>query len=115
VDIADQLLEWIEEETDRLAQDGKGSAVPIHILLVKMALLKKASDQDMTASTQLSLQIFDRAAIYRGLRDLHTDGILVFVDEQGEELEVSDEAIASAASGDKTPVKFVRLCELAPT
>ena len=111
VDLETQLLSWILEEHQRLTAAEKAPAVPIHLLLIKLALANRAEDPALTMSTKLSLEIFDRAAAFRHLRALSKRGLLYFTDATGEEYVPGDKEFGDAASGEKTQINFVRLSD----
>jgi hypothetical protein len=112
VDIKNQLLAWIGEDTQRLSSENRKPVIAIHLLLVRMALMNRGQDASLTASTELSLQIFDRSTVYRFLREMYSEGLLLFANQAGDEVPVDDKELTLAASGGKTEAKFVILTEL---
>lgn len=106
VDLRAQLLSWILEESD----SGEGAtAVPIHLLLVKAALSRQGELASSTASTEISLQMFERASICRSLRELVTAGEIAFVDKQGVPVEADERELTAFADGAPSKVKYVRV------
>jgi len=83
--------------------------VPIHLLLVKQALAGRGEAADLTASTKLSLELYERAAVYRALRELYTQGFLEFVGSEGKAVVPSEKEIAQAGAGERVSFQVVRL------
>lgn len=104
-----ELLFWIAKESARLEQQGQPPVVPIHFLLVKVALATRPETQDITASTELSLQIYDRAAVYRHLRTFFNSGFIEFVERDGTPTKTSEKELAEAASAGKSRLNFIVL------
>ena len=106
-----QLLEWIREDTQQLEGEGRPPIVPIHLLLVKAALSRKEGDASSSASVELSLQIFERAAVGRHLRDLLVEKQIAFVDSTGQSLAVDETELGAFTSGEPSRIKHVMLRE----
>ena len=109
MDLRSQLLEWITSDSEELRQRGKPPCIPIHLLLVKLALARKAETGDSSASTELSLQVFERSQLFRTVRDLVQQGSLRFVDATGETLSVSERDLQLFSNGEPSTIKFVAL------
>lgn len=103
-DLDSSLLTW-------MAEDFKGNPVPIKCLIVRMAIIHKESDEDLTQSTEISLNAFDRANLYRVLRNLERKGLVVFVNANGMALsEPERQSITSPDAADKV-LGFVKLTD----
>jgi len=107
--ISENLIDYIFEAVP----DGKGP-VAIHMLLIRQAMAARGEVQDMTASTKLSLEVYERSAVFRALKDLFSQGLLEFLDTAGNPIVPTEKEIAMAAAGEKD-VKFraVRLTQRA--
>jgi hypothetical protein len=109
MDLQSEILTWILEETLLQQEAGKSGAVSIHYLLVKTALSRRSDGDDLTASVELSLQVYDRVAIYRSLREAYKNGLIQFVDENAQPMKVDDRLLAQFASGEKSDIRYVAL------
>lgn len=103
-----ELLTWIYEEQT------KNSTVPVQLLLLRMAVKTREQDGDLlTMSTELSLDTFDRANLYRLLRELNRRGMVLFVDKKGEASHSAEEqARRFGQLSNEKAAAFVRLTEV---
>ncbi len=109
MDLKKQLLLWIREDLSAMRSEGRLGGVPVHILLVKTALARLGSNGDSSASVELSLQVFERAAICRVLREAFQEGEIKFVDQLGAVIEVDSKELTLFGSGQPSRVKFVAI------
>lgn len=111
MDMKSRLLQWVNEDAKTLIEERRAPAVPIHLLLVKVALLRKSESEAQfpSASTELSLQIFERSQVFRFLRDLVAEGSLQFVDHNGEPLTIDPREMNDFSEGDAGRIKFVTI------
>ena len=111
MELKQQLLEWIREDSSTLEGEGRSPIVPIHLLLVKAALLRRQGDASASESVELSLQIFERAAVGRHLRDLLQERHIAFVDADGEKLPVDEVELSAFTAGEPSKIKHVMLSD----
>lgn len=79
-----EILEWIDEEG---GNDGHQlTTVPVQLLIVRLAVANRG-DEQLTQSTELSLDTFERADLYRILRQLVRKEFLQFVRQDGSTLD----------------------------
>lgn len=76
-----ELLDWIQDETDSRKAASQGTLVPVHVLLVRMSLRSKANSLDLTQSVELSLKTYDRATVFRTLKQLESRGLIQIVSD----------------------------------
>lgn len=80
ISLESHILLWIEEE---LATEDAAAVLPVQLLMLRMVLLSREADEQLTQSVELSLSAFDRATLYRLLRQLERRRFIQFVDAQG--------------------------------
>ena len=68
---------------------------------------------DMSASTKFSLELFERTAVYRDLKELYTHGMLEFVGTDGKNYKPTEKEISSAGAGEEVNFRAVRLTKAA--
>ncbi len=98
------LLEWIAD-----LSSGINEPVSIHMLLVQRAMHARGEAADLTASTKLSLELYERTAVYRELKELYTLGLIEFVGDDGQSYRPTEREIATAGAGEKVNFRAVRL------
>jgi|GEM_PF-6541851 len=86
INLESQLLIWLSEESDQRLKDQGPEAVAVRLLVLRLALHNRAADHDLTHSVELSLGAFERAEVYRYLRQLARRELIQFVDSQGQAL-----------------------------
>jgi hypothetical protein len=96
----ENLLQWIREN------GGADGVVPIHMLLVRQAMYARGEGVDLTASTKLSLEVFERAAVYRALKELFSLGLIEFLDTSGQPVVPTEKEISEAAAGQARSARF---------
>ncbi len=109
MELREELYRLISEEEQSRREQGKPLAVPVHLLLVQAAILRGGKGADSTASVELALQVFDRSAIGRILRDGIRERTLIVVSEFGEEFTVGDEQLRAFSDGKPSEVKYLRI------
>ena len=109
--LRDQLIRWIGSELDDLSERKRALSVPVHILGVRLALDKAGDAVSLTQSTKLALHLFDRAALFRTLHGMYEDGLLAFVDENGEAVEPEERELSRFKGGESEKLKSVALTD----
>jgi hypothetical protein len=100
------LLDWITDSSG-----DSSDPVAIHLLLVQRAMHSRGESADLTASTKLSLELFERTAVYRDLRELYTKGLIEFVGTNGLSYVPTEKEISSAGAGENVSFRAVRLAK----
>lgn len=98
------LLDFVSELSAK-TQD----PVAIHLLLVQQAMHARGESASLTASTKISLELFERTAVYRDLKELYTQGSIEFVDFDGNKYAPTEKEIAQAGAGQDVKFRAVRL------
>ncbi len=71
MNLTEELLSWIGEEHFNRVSAGQETAIPVHVLLLRMSLRAREDEgEDLSESVELSLRTFDRASVYRTLKQL---------------------------------------------
>lgn len=82
-----EILKWLEEEATSLSTaEEQVVSVPIQLIMMRVALSQKRDINALTKSTEISLSAFDRASLYRVLRQLLRRGLIEFVNREGSAL-----------------------------
>ena len=102
------LLDFILELSAR-TQD----PVAIHLLLVQQAMHARGESASLTASTKISLELFERTAVYRDLKELYAQGSIEFVDFDGLKHRPTEKEISQAGAGEEVKFRAVRLTKTA--
>lgn len=97
-DLESELLFWIDEESREGHAAGSPAAVAVKLLVLRLAVLNRADSGDLTQSVEISLGAFERADLFRVLRQLARRELIDFVDASGEPLE--GEALQEMFSAD---------------
>jgi len=69
----------------------------------------RGESADLTASTKLSLEVFERTAVYRDLKELYTEGLVEFIGTDGKSYKPTEKEISSAGAGEDVKFRAVRL------
>jgi len=85
MDLENKLLLWLSEEL----KEKESRPIPIHLLLVRLAVDSRgeADNTDLTQSTVLSFETFDKARLFQHLRSLEQQGLIEFTNEHGKGLD----------------------------
>ena len=102
------ILNWMSDSSSKTSDP-----VAIHLLLVQRAMHARGESADLTASTKLSLELFERTAVYRDLKELYTAGLIEFVGTDGKAYKPSEKEIAGAGAGENVKFRAVRLTKSA--
>lgn len=87
IELSTDILNWIGEESSHSVANNPGSAISIKLLILRLALKNRESqDTDLTQSTELSLQAYERASLFRTLMHLNKRGFVSFVSNAGKPL-----------------------------
>lgn len=111
-DLESQLLTWIGEELAQTLEAKKAlSPVPVKLLMMRLAIATRNNGEDLTKSVELSLNTFDRATLFRVLRQLHRKNLIEIVDLRGRKLPENDLQTFYAANASDKILGFVSLTE----
>ena len=74
------LLHWIQEETETAVKSNTRTAASVKLLMLRLAVqMREGRDDSLTLSTEISLQAFDRANLFRTLMQLSKRGFVEFL------------------------------------
>ena len=81
INFEDELLLWIAADVEARSRSREILAVPIQLLMTRLAVRNQNQSSEMTQSTVLSLQSFDRATLFRSLKLLHSKEFILTVQQ----------------------------------
>lgn len=106
-----ELLEWIDQEADSLSFTGRRPVASVHLIIIRLALRNQLEiEGDMTRSVELSLKAYERANLFRTLRQFERRGLIEFVDSRGKRLQMKH-AEAPGIGVDDWEIGYVALTE----
>ena len=83
VSLDSKILLWINEERESSLAQGKHSAAPLRILMLRLAADQGPKEIDVSTSTELSLQVYQKASFYRTIRSLQRKGLIEVITAKG--------------------------------
>lgn len=112
LELEHDILNWVGEEIFKTSNYGqKTPIVPVKVLMMRLALNNREAGEDLSQSLELSLNTFDRANLFRVLRQLEKRGHVLFVDMRGNELpDAQKQALNAPDAADKI-LGFVTLTQ----
>ena len=105
------VLQWIEEQ---VAVNPTGSATSIavvQLLMMRMALESRATDENLTKSTEISLKAFERANLHRTVRTLERKRFIDFADSKGNPLSQAEQQAIQSTLPTRSEPLYVALTE----
>ncbi len=90
LNLASKLLVWIEEEVKARSSQSKRASVPIRLLILKLALREREESPDLTQSTELALETYQRLSLFAALKQLENSGQIEVISSSGKYVRLSD-------------------------
>jgi hypothetical protein len=82
-DLEQRLLLWINDEVSGAEASGHAGVASTQLLAVRLAMESDPESAKTTLSTKISLQTFERATLFRGLRALQRKELVQFCSADG--------------------------------
>lgn len=97
LNLTSKLLVWIQEELKARSSHSQRASVPVRLLMLKLAMGESEQPIDVTQSTELALQTYQRLSLFTALKQLENSGQIEVISSSGKYTRVAD----SMSGGEK--------------
>lgn len=90
LNLTSKLLVWIQEELKARANQSNRASVPVRLLILKLALREREEQLNVTQSTELALETYQRLSLFTALKQLENSGQIEVVSSSGKYMRIAD-------------------------